>query len=766
MIYTAMVGGILLSGSTYGLLLGGCILLATAFWLMKSQKLSDVSYVWRLVIVALVAGFLLGANAHQQESKWMRWPTNEKMIIEGVIRGIPQRGSGDFTATLHTPNGLVHLSYPVDLSPLHHGDQVTMTGVLQLPSGATNPGEFDFARYLRHRGIYRTLRISHSDQLIAVHPGRNSIQRWAGLLHRRADHLIQQTLQGNKGALLTALVLGNRRLLPDDFHQDAAQSGLSHLLAVSGFHVGFAGMVFSLLARLIVPQPRYRWLLVGGGIWFFALMAGAGIGVTRAALMVTLGWTMMTFLRMKDNRATIWTAALLMTMAQPFIFLDPGFQLSFTATAAIVHLIPILQRTKGWNHAVSRVIMISMVVQWAIWPLLAIHYHRVPIWTLVFQLWLIPFMGMGVFLGVAAIWLGLIFPAGGHMIHISNGFIMDGIWATVQLAGRYPALGWNTGVPHWFWLAGWYLILIAFFRDNGYFRPVRWRWGVAAIIWGILFFCWQTVAPFSDPVRVTFLNVGQGDAIVIQPRYGPALLVDGGLRSDHQGKITDQGMRVVVPFLRSQGINHLRVLLTHGHDDHVGGLISVCSRMQVIRYFEPSHTGETQQYTNLEQVLKRRKIPRQVLFAGQSIQLGPAAWIEVLNPQLENPAFWGLNDQSIVLRLRHKDDAVLLTGDIERDSIRWLLDSGQNLNSKILKVPHHGSSGSLVDGFYERVDMKAAIISVGVNRYGHPAASVITGLNDACQMVFRTDQDGAVILRWRGALMHLRGFASGRVLNL
>ena len=254
---------------------------------------------------------------------------------------------------------------------------------------------------------------------------------------------------------------------------------------------------------------------------------------------------------------------------------------------------------------------------------------------------------------------------------------------------------------------------------------------------------------------MTFLDVGQGDACVVEGPTGKTVVVDGG---GHPGTDErdgdDPGTRVVVPFLRYRGISAVDLLVvTHPDDDHAQGLVAVVERLRVRACLDFGHAGTSSAYGRLRERLRRRDIPVIAARRGQRIDLGGGARIEVVHPAAYpvSGARSETNNNSVVLRVVYGRSAVLLTGDAEQEAEADLLASGHTISADLLKIGHHGSRWSTSESFLDRVRPSLAVISCGrENLYNHPHPEVLERLARRGVRVFRTDRQGAVTVETDG----------------
>ena len=263
--------------------------------------------------------------------------------------------------------------------------------------------------------------------------------------------------------------------------------------------------------------------------------------------------------------------------------------------------------------------------------------------------------------------------------------------------------------------------------------------------------CPQRPRSDADPtLRVTFLDVGQGDSAVIEGPTGKVAIIDGGGRPGTDERLgADPGSRIVVPFLRSRGISTVDLLVaTHPDDDHIQGLNAVAERLDVRAALDCGYPAPSAPYARLLANLRRHHIPIYAARRGQRIDMGGGAYFEVLNP---GPvalvgAHSDTNDNGIVLRLVWGRARFLFAADAEADAEAQMLQACPDLSADVLKAGHHGSRWSTGSEFLARVRPSVAVLSCGKNNtYGHPHAEVLERLTGARVHVYRTDRDGALV---------------------
>lgn len=322
----------------------------------------------------------------------------------------------------------------------------------------------------------------------------------------------------------------------------------------------------------------------------------------------------------------------------------------------------------------------------------------------------------------------------------------------------------HVGTPSRWFVVFYYCLLIwvvfperlnPFLKRDAYYR----RKGVIALCLIIALLVWiEVIGVFIPRIEVTFLDVGFGDAVFIQTHTGHTMLIDGG--SGRQGVDSgfDGGLHVVVPFLRHKGIRRIDVVvLSHPHEDHAGGLVSVIRTMNVGIVCGVAARYDSNTYETFLRTLEDKHLDLLEVSDGTIIQLGSDTTVQVLHPPYGSS--WtatNVNNHSAVMRIEFGDLVFMFTGDIERQAEGRLVAKGGDLKAQVLKVPHHGSDTSTTIDFLRGVNPEIAVISVGRNSYGLPSEQVMSRLKQENVEVYRTDKDGAITIVGRKNALFVR----------
>ncbi|WP_165613162.1 DNA internalization-related competence protein ComEC/Rec2 [Desulfofundulus thermosubterraneus] len=660
-----------------------------------------------------------------------------------------------------------------------YGDRLRLHGLLTRPPDAGNPGEFNYRAYLARRGAGAVLMVRDPASINKLGVGGHQVVRAVLRVKEKLLAVSRATLPPEKAALLNGIVFGNQGMIDRKTWQLFSESGVVHILSVSGLHVGLvlAG-VLALVRLLRVPlsltAPTGTAILL-----LYATLCGLGPAVTRSTLMALMFLWAHHLGRASDWPTTLAAAALVSLMAKPLSLYDIGFQLSFAATWGILYLGPVLDRLlkniirHTWLRAT---LWVSLAAQLATLPLIAWYYNLISLVSLLTNLVAVPLTGLILALGTVSALLGLVAPALAGLINTSTSLLLDVFISLVSFCRALPGSVIYVPTPPFFLVMAWYPLLFVgvllvskdrralwpqFFSRHHRLLPVAFLGG------GLLISIFLFKSSVENQLVVHFIDVGQGDSILVQTPGGKTMLVDTGGWPGELDSGEGAGEKVVVPYLRRLGIRRLDVLvITHPHEDHAGGMGAVIEAFPVdlVLVSPVGRTGNISVSTGKspEQVpstysaliagLVARGVPVKVTGAGDRLHLDPALDVRVLGPP--RPLLSGtrsdLNNASLVLRLCYGEEVLLLTGDIEVEAQQAIMDAGINLGCTVLKIPHHGSR-YLLPSFLEKTHPAVAVISVGRhNNFGHPARETLEYLARMPVRVYRTDVDGAVILRTDG----------------
>lgn len=688
----------------------------------------------RLPAVALTGAAWFALNAHWQLGE--RLPAGDdrrEATAEFVIEDFPQRRGRavTFVARAADPSlpRRVRLNWYEPAAVPGIGERWRFTVVLRAPRGLANPGGFDYERWLFTRGIGATGYVRGEGRLLGG-PGPAALAWWRSRLEAG---LVAALPEGRARGVMVALATGSRHRLDPAETELFQATGTSHLMAISGLHVGLvAGLVFVLAGRLPGPGGRDRAALLAlVAATTYGLLAGFGTPVRRALLMLATLLLAGRWRRPVGPATGLSLALIVVLLVQPLDCLTPGFALSFGAVAAILAIAASDTAGAGRLTAWGRLGALASL-QWRLWVLLVpvtfLFFDRVA-WSAIpanlvaipaFALLIVPATLTG---GVAAAIGGLAqTPAAGllGLTHTVLELVLTGLeWLAGLPGAGYRPAGHGPVVASLVMLAATSLLLPQ--RLPGRWLPA---WLLLALV------LWRGPAVAPGCVRADVLDVGQGLAVLVRTPTR-AMLYDAG---PAYASGSDAGERVVVPALRALGVRRLDLMvLSHADSDHAGGGASVAAALPVARVA----SGEPGELEVLAAEACRRG--RHWLWDGIAFR--------VLWPSAAEVGGAGGNDSSCVLEVAAGERRLLLPGDIERDSERRLVGAGGLRRADVVLMPHHGSATSSSAALVEALAPGLAVATAAWrNRWGFPRPEVAARWRQAGARVLSTGEHGALTI--------------------
>lgn len=633
------------------------------------------------------------------------------------------------------------------------GESVMASGTLSFFEKATNPGQFDAEKYYKNKDVLFALKKTEILRKSGVNFSlRQELKEFADGREKRLEYFLPEAY----ASILKAMLFGDKKELDEETKQLYQDNGIAHILAISGLHISMLGMaVYRLLRRL--PLPHFVPLI---GSEIFLLLYGCMVGFSASAFRA-IG--MFTFLlvskivkRSYDMLTAVAFTAMLQLLYHPGYLFDCGFQLSYMAIIGMAVVLPTLQKiTEGiGNRYIKKgisLVLPSLSVSLMTAPVLIWHYHELSFFSIVLNVVVIPLVSVLLLSTIVMLILDPILTPLAWLCTVPVRLILGFYEYSCRFLELFPIGQKNIAQKSLvliFIYYGIFLLMTALVNQKRNLYQFLFPF-VAAVL--LLF-------PVKPGFSVWVLDVGQGDCSVIFTNEGKCFVIDCGSTSK-----SSVGEKRLIPFLKYYGIGKVdAVFVTHADEDHMNGVIELMAcaeeeniKLSCVVLHEQTLRAEPEAWEELLQTADQKKIPVKQIGQGDRV-LTPSICLTCLYPLNSQAGLTG-NASSMVLCLETQKEEnlqMLFTGDLEKEGEQRIVEAygskkvGDGLHGqgqRILKVGHHGSSGSSSSAFLEWWMPDTALISCGKNNtYGHPHKETLDRLYEAKVTVRRTDEQGAI----------------------
>lgn len=650
---------------------------------------------------------------------------------------------GDFRLTIY---GKINMP--------NEGDTLESIGIIKPLSLKRNPGEFDFKSFYERKNIFGKKFIDKKSSPI-IKPNNSTPSKVSiKSIQTYIRSTIQQSTDPKTSGLLLALILGDKSTIDENLKNDFAETGVIHVLAVSGLHVGYILIILTIITSIMGIPWGWDKLLIVLGLIFFCFLTGLKPSVIRASMMASL----YVIAPLINRPVSVWNiigfVGSFLLFIDPLYIVDLGFVLSFSAVISIIYFYKLFEsilppkinprfiENKGAKFILG-LFFVSLSAQIGTLPITVYYFYKIPLISLIANVIIVPLIGIIVVFGF--IILGLSFSPMLSSIAGESAWLFQKLIST--LAFYFSSFNYSSIPIHQIenihillygiLVAGIFLLFQKNYRGKG-------------IIFCFLFLNLFVYSSIRSPkTDIIFMDVGQGDATLIRFSNNKTMLIDAG----NKNRQKDWGNQVVIPVLNHFGIKKLDwVMMSHPHADHIGGLVSVVESFPADTLLD-SHAGYgswtynhlLERYQELGTVIKY-PIP------GEIIKITPMESMLFFAPDSQfSTSQHNVNNASIVFKLISGNNSILFTGDLEHEGDEIVLPFSNYLKSDVLKVGHHGSITSTTEPFLSVVEPKMAVVSVGENnKFSHPSKIIMDRLKTYNVKIHRTDISGALWISSNG----------------
>jgi competence protein ComEC len=657
------------------------------------------------------------------------------------------------------------------------GYQVSVTGKAEAFKEPTNPGQFNEYQHYKSQNfdlkMYgKAIKILEKSDSVFLQTLYNVKTKYL--------QVYTKLLPERDAGILGAMILNEKSVLDPQTKELYQVNGISHILAISGLHITLLGLTLYKVLRKIGIPIILTSVICCISLYSYGVLTNFGVSTNRAVVMFVIFMAAGMVGRTYDMLSATALSGFVILLQSPMELFNAGFLLSFGAILGISVLYPLLKNAVTIKHKLMDDFLVCVSIQLVTTPVLLYFFYEIPTFSILINMLILPLSSLIILLAVAAGAFGLfLFPIGTFLaggVHYTLLFYELVCKAALYLPGRTI----TTGRPDWLFIVLYYGILTGFVVISQ--KKVGRKKLLILLLLLVIF-----IKPFDKFLRITFMDVGQGDGIVMLTPDKTTFLIDGG--STDEKKV---GKYRIMPYLKQLGIKQIDyAIVTHGDEDHISGVKELMESMKSVKSYSIKSSEEDTEFGNyvtiknlvlpdlketdealfkLQELAEQKDINVIYIKKGDKIQDGEVA-ITCLHPAGDSK---GGNSSSTVLSVTFKEFDILLTGDLEGAGEEAVTDELNNISNQtsenlketavdydVLKVAHHGSKNSTYEEFLQLVKPELSIISCGRgNRYGHPHRELLDRLEEIESEILITYKEGAITLITDGLQLNVEKFHS------
>lgn len=706
-------------------------------------KICQRDRVWFFAPVFLVMGFFRVCQAAAPETVELLLFNETECRVSGTVT---ESSAGQYSGKMRIEKTRLYLAdgeslenagniiaYVPNSLLVTPGSSIEISGTIRPLSKGDNPGQFNEYEYYKAQGI--CARVQSEDVKFIEFSGKKAAHifwRWK----QKLQQIFSEILPKQEAGILDAMLLAEKGMLGEEIKDLYQSSGISHILAVSGLHLSMLGLGVYKVLRKARAGANFSMAASAGFIVLYGCFTGFGVSVTRAVIMLLLSILSAGFGKTYDAPTALAAAAMAVLLPQPLQLFQAGFLMSFGAVAGILFFAPVFQKMG------IKILGASLAVQLMLLPVFLWFYYEIPIYSILLNLLILPFLSLLLILAALAGAAGCLYIGLGRFLAGGVYLLLKGYELLCRFTAGLPNNRYCFGRPAVWQIFLYYLLLFFFYVLCRKFHKKR-------CFLFLLILCIFPCFSFSSRLTVTHLAVGQGDCAVIQSGR-TTILMDAG------SSYKNGAEKILIPYLQYQGDTRIEyVFLSHADSDHYSMLKEILNKMaeknseiQIDTLILSASAMQQENNKTIQELALKAGVECLFFSAGDSLQFKNMV-LSCLYPGSTQGQIEDTNQSSLVMLLETKTSAFLFTGDIgaqeEALAVRELQKKNLDGKAVFLKTAHHGSKYSSTAEFLQYIKNGAAVISCGMgNRYGHPHKETLERLDMAEIPYFITWQSGAV----------------------
>jgi len=726
------------------------LMIILAIYILSIIFKSNNNYIYIILtffILGIFITYIQGTSSRLQNF------INKNVIVEGiVIKGRNEENGLNKYIILADNINLDNKSYIVKEklvltivgeTNIKVGERITFNGILEEPKKNTNPKMFNYKLHLLSHKIHTTSIIKDYSILKIESQELPWYLRVKLMFMEKVDKTFDDYLSIENSLLMKSIVLGDYSYLDGNIAEKYRELGLSHIMAISGLHIGIISMFLIRLMGYAGLDRRINYSITILVIWIYGYFVDFPPSVIRSNIMFTILFCSKITAEKFDSINTLLFSMFVVLIWNPFWLFNIGFQLSFMVTLSIIILTPAI-KNKFYPYKNSIINSLSGIIaaQLGSLPIIAYYFNTISLVSIFANLVVVPVLSLCLILSFLLIFLSVISEVLASSLGIILNFLLYIQNIVTDFIQSLPFVSMKVVSPKFINILLYYFIILCIFNIIDLYRVNR---EVKKIIvyYLVIFVVGTSFIHLSDDtLAVNFVDVGQGDCILIE-KDNRAFLVDTGGSFFNDSSI---GKNIVLPYLMKKGIFKIDgMFISHFHLDHCESLLYLMEHLKIEEIYISYEEENNSLYNDILMKGREQDIPIVKLLVGDKYYVDKNTYFEVISPDnlvIEKEKL-NENNKSMVLMLNSHNQRVLFTGDIEEE-VEMYLSNKIDYTIDFLKVPHHGSDTSSSSIFIDRVKPKYAFIQVGKNNFGHPSEEVLKNYKDRGIIVYRNDLYGHI----------------------